>query len=47
MQGGIDAGDYRFPPQVVGDVYVRNNILPADGTLPSPGAAEPRRWPDE
>ena len=46
LRGGIDPGDLRFRPRVVGVVEVRKYSRSGDGNLSSPGAAGPRRWPE-
>ena len=43
MRGGIDPGNLRFRPRVVGVVEVWKDFYSGDDTLSSPGAAGPRR----
>ena len=45
MGGGIDLGDLRFRPHVVGIVELWKDFLCNDETLSFPGAG-PRRWPE-
>jgi len=45
VRGGIDPGDLRFRPRVVGVVEIWKNCWSGDGKLYSPGAAGPR-WPE-
>ena len=44
--GGIAPGHHRFSPRVAGVADVWKNSLCGDGTVSSPGAARPRRWPE-
>ena len=46
VPGGIDPGDLRFRPWVVGVVDALNDFLSGDGGLSFPGAAGPRRCPE-
>ena len=42
----IDPGDLCFRPWVGGIVEIWRDFSSRDKTLPSPGAAGPRRWPE-
>ena len=45
-RGGIDPGDLCFRPRAVGVVDLWRYFTSGDKTLSSPGAVEPRRWPE-
>ena len=45
LWGGIDAGDLRFRPRVVGVDEIWTDFLTGNLNLSSPGAAGPRRCP--
>ena len=46
FRGGIDPGDNRFRPRVVGVVEVWRDSSSGDGNLSCLGAAGPLRWPE-
>ena len=45
-QGGIDPGDLRSRPRVIGCVEIWKDFSPGDGNLSSLGAVGPRRYPE-
>ena len=46
LRGDIDQRDIFFRPQVVGVVDIFGGFRAGDGNVSSPGAVEPRRWPE-
>ena len=46
LRGGIDQGDLRFLPRVVGVVEISKAFRSRDETLSSPGVAGTRRCPE-
>ena len=46
VQSGLDPGDLRFRPRVVGVVHVLKDFFSGDRKLSFPGAAGPRRCPE-
>ena len=46
LQGGVDLGDLRFRPRVVGVVEMWKDFYSGNDIPSSPAAAEPRRYPD-
>ena len=46
LRDGIDPGDLRLRLRVNGVVEVWKGFQPGEGTVSSPGAAVPRRWPE-
>ena len=46
LRGGIDPGDLRFRPRVVGVVEMWKDFQYEDETLSYPGVAGPRRCPE-
>ena len=46
LRGGIDPGDLRFRPRVVGVVNIWKYCKSGDETLSSPGVTGPRRCPE-
>lgn len=46
VRGGIDPGDHRFCPQVVGGAHEWKGSMIRNATSPTSGATERRRWPE-